>query len=754
MQAMAAYFGPTTLVDPQVTENIPFIQKIDETEKDFKYSTGVCKSLVIFCKNLCSCECCAKCKSSLCCKDQDIVPDLGLKVATYFLLMKILALWMLIIILIGTVSFAASFYTTRDIINPALPVCSSQYSDYYMCPTWSTEFDFWYMKDSPLFNFIPCGKKYRLVFDNPIMWGYSYLCILPTACIVVCVIIKYTNNLQSENSSLIKNEGDDEHKGTVCNNKKKKMNKLGCRILAIVLTLSVSIFFVVISSLIMITSPQVKYKVTFLLHKQHLEQLEILTAMYGLVQGILYFITKLTFRNLLDRISLNTDSSFNAWHYWCSFVILSISAYVPILIRYFIKGILIATPWDDLDHLIDIYKLEDCPRYGCFVDHGIFLLCAILGSSWLPQLVIIFIKICMNFFTYCISNFKKCKMFNCFTTDDSRFKIYFNFCSTRLKRCFYCCSFTENSRFKRCLNCPTTENSRFKKCLSCSTTGCCCFTSDKYKMKVKFNCELNDKFLDITIFYGYAVLFCISTGGCLFLPALLIIITNSWNAVYKYLNKTQDDNFKTWKNEALNNFHWKCSLSIITIVALFMNVAIIIPNSRSIQHIGYANYMGDWKNLTPNYLEAVLPKRNITDLVRGKDFPVLTKLPIKDINGSISKNKCGKDILYLPFVNFTCLSNEIKGKKITQFTQDDLQEFMKNLSQKTLLGYYEDGKLTSPGICFNMTSQCRTRGFAKGSEEAQTYRTVQCLFILLLVIPIFYTIVFLCVLHHYPGLCP
>ena len=148
-------------------------------------------------KNACQIFYCFYTKSKCCCTcfkiKENQWDELEPNLSRFFNSLRYFYIWLLITATIGVMLFVASIYTILS-SNPALIACDSPFESYYMCPTCNRGCDFWYFKQYP-FNHIPCSRRFRLLLDNPITWGYSAL-VLTSAFILTCCITLKKKKIQ------------------------------------------------------------------------------------------------------------------------------------------------------------------------------------------------------------------------------------------------------------------------------------------------------------------------------------------------------------------------------------------------------------------------------------------------------------------------------------------------------------------------------------------------------------------------------
>lgn len=147
---------------------------------------------------------------------EKLLGKLGIDITSYFLILRFLFYWIITMIVVGLVFTAASFYTMSEKINPAIPVCKANYSDYYMCPLCDESCDFWYLKRAINENL--CTRHFRLVFDNPVIWGFSAIAIL-SGFIVILMALFYSLKLEMK-TELLNQE--------TANNEKVSKRMCGC----------------------------------------------------------------------------------------------------------------------------------------------------------------------------------------------------------------------------------------------------------------------------------------------------------------------------------------------------------------------------------------------------------------------------------------------------------------------------------------------------------------------------------------------
>ena len=149
----------------------------------------------------------------------------------------------------------------------------------------------------------------------------------------------------------------------------------------------------------------------------------------------------------------------------------------------------------------------------------------------------------------------------------------------------------------------------------------------------------------------------------------------------------------------------------MTWFSMFTNIAHVIPNSRFIQHVSYSTSTGYHSTLDlQGYLDIALPKHNFTRLIEAGAFPNYNAhyLPEKNLEGNDIKDSNGKDILYLPFVDFDCMK-EINSYDKDYFTRRGYINYIRNNRYNYIMEYNDKKQDIEPGPCF-IDHHCRSRG--------------------------------------------
>ncbi len=285
-----------------------------------------------------------------------------------------------------------------------------------------------------------------------------------------------------------------------------------------------------------------------------------------------------------------------------------------------------------------------------------------------------------------------------------------------------------------------------KECSSCgdksgSESGCIkCTLLFPFRKK-----DVNwvDHYVELNIIYDFTVFFLASTG---FAPLVVAFITIAIVARYRAICYRKADN-----DEEATSFHkvWLWSFLCMTLFSMFTNIAIVIPNSRFIQHIAYSTRDGYHTTLYfDGYLDKVLPQHNLTRLMEIRGFPNFNAmyLTVRDNDENVVKNALGEDILYLPFVDFDCLNKGgyYLGRNFTRRTYID---FIKANPEGNPIIRYRNSQAIAPRQCFNLSSQCQSRGFLENTEDAKHLHIVRSAFVATFALPVIISIVFIAVVY-------
>ncbi len=136
---------------------------------------------------------------------QLLIKHLGINLASYFMVFQIIFIWVTAMFILGVLVTAASFYTMHDNINPATPICKGNFTDHYMCPLCDNHCSFWYLKQAISSDL--CTRHFRLIFDNPIIWAYTFIVIVSALSIYFVMIFclvkcrDYNSTSESENAT-------------------------------------------------------------------------------------------------------------------------------------------------------------------------------------------------------------------------------------------------------------------------------------------------------------------------------------------------------------------------------------------------------------------------------------------------------------------------------------------------------------------------------------------------------------------------
>ena len=210
----------------------------------------------------------------------------------------------------------------------------------------------------------------------------------------------------------------------------------------------------------------------------------------------------------------------------------------------------------------------------------------------------------------------------------------------------------------------------------------------------------------------------------------------------KVAKKEKKNNKKFAEEDLLYNV-WRVVLLGMTAFSTFTNVAHVIPNSRFLQHVSYSTKTGYHPTLDlQGYLNIALPKHSLTRLIEIGAFPNYNAhyLPQKYTGGNNKKNSNGKDILYLPFINFACLKKHNYYHK-ENFTRDEYINYTrKNRYNSPIIKYNEKKQAMQRGLCFK-EYQCRSRGILMNTEQGKHLLKVRGISCSVFILPIPFIII-------------
>ena len=144
---------------------------------------------------------------------------------------------------------------------------------------------------------------------------------------------------------------------------------------------------------------------------------------------------------------------------------------------------------------------------------------------------------------------------------------------------------------------------------------------------------------------------------------------------------------------------WYGILDVVSKFSVVTNAWLIAVTSSFIPHeVFQYQYQTETNN---NYADWSLGTFNTFSLIAEGSFPS----PITADLLFVDENEQDTDVLYLPFVDFACLSNQT-GKPITNFTQDQYQEFFNTYKDNEALIFDFD----ADSQCRDNRANCRING--------------------------------------------
>ena len=611
-----------------------------------------------------------------CSEIKDGISNLDFSLKGYFKILKWLLIWLAVMFVIGLIVFAASFYTMHDDVNPANPVCRADYSSYYMCPLCDRDCPFWYLKTATI-NSDLCTRRFRLISDNPIVWGFAVI-MISSAFFINCLIIYKAIKSSKGESTVGASDGEQEEIEicpSCCSSLEGSENcsivwQYIWMVVFIVITLGAYILLVILSLLL---EKKVRNNIVNRHNTSEIWILFLATFPAAIIQVIVNGCFKLLYSIVLRCLYCTSTDKCCCCCLGCGslmkeFLLLLIPnmfiSYTPIFYRVIFFGNLVGDPSSGYEHFISDLRFQHCPSYGC-MDITIYVFTSICGSAILPLLSII----------------KNC--------------------------CRSCC-------------CPSTS------CGGTGTSSNCCY-------KLLGNNHIINNYINILIIYGHVLFFIAVTIGWVPLAtatvAILII------GYYQVLDCTDSENPKEeYTYSSVKGL--KYTFLVFTMISTFSNIAIVIPSSRFIQHIAYSDNIGHEGKFLLNfngYLDQVLPEHKLTTLVRSQIFPSLEaqNLPMLSLNGQKVRNSNGQPILYLPYVDFQCLN--IFYSVRNSFTADQYRSFISSHPDNNRIVNLKRNEVME---CFNTTVSCRSRGYLSHTEHAEDLSRIRKLFSISIVIAI------------------
>ena len=664
--------------------------------------------------------------------------------------------WVLAAVIVGVVLFIASFYTIGN-SNPALVACDSPFESYYMCPTCSKGCDFWYFKQLP-FNLIPCSRRFRLLLDNPIIWTYCLLVLIGASVTTCCIVFKkepdrenypcscyFCNKFGCCNQTglcipCLENDN------TVREENGEDKNTLGriCGSSAGMFVVTICSLVVYIGSFFALIAVEQKLRLHF-----HDHSGDFTASYYAVVIGFAGFdslvkwgVQELCKYLIGEKIKLTASCYFIL--FWVSN---SFTSYFPVLFRIYLYGNIVRNPEEGYQH-VGFLRFKHCLQYGC-IDAVVYLVGVIFFSHIIVPLLRAFLmklkKSCSMCWCCCCWCYNKPK-------EKDRCNIRcetLQCCCEVLKCCCYICYEILKSCFSRCCNI-------FSCCDSCCNNK-----------TVESNCKIADKYVEFTVLYGYLIFFVTVAGVFPLLIALVSVPLTTYLIAASYPDKPNTENSSTaqepsdtevqrgddvyygsiprpmgnreeqkkknqLKKEASCLYNvWKKVLLGMTLFSMFTNIAHVIPNSRFLQHVSYSTSTGYHPTLDLHgYLDIALPNHSLFRLIEIGAFPNYNAhyLPEKYTGGKNKLDSNGKDILYLPFVDFDCLKEMNSSYEKDYFTRGSYINYIRNYRYNNYIMEYNDKKhAIEPGPCF-IDYHCRSRGILRNTEQGKRLHVVRSKF--------------------------
>ena len=618
----------------------------------------------------------------------------GLNITTSFFMAHYFFIWLLIMFMIGVIIFGASFYTVHGNVNPAIPVCNENYSNYYMCPLCDGTCDFWYLKKTFLGV---CMRQFRLLIDNPLIWGYSALLII-SAFIVHHFMICKVNKLKVEakreheaedSSSIVRNVGGPTNKWRRCSSCSGHLLQILAFVILPIVSAGFTFGFFLLSEYLIL-----KFRMT--VNKSYSNFPDFLVVAFASSPSIILQVAFNLFSRCLLQYLCGQHVNI-VWRFIVLWIYDSFMAYLPILIRIYLHGNIVGDPKDGYKHVGPI-RFQHCSTNGC--------------------VEVTYYAAGVMFLTFFVSPLL-----------------------TSLGKCLWSC-YSHN----KCYSCEIFQNIKSK-------LPCC---NDQAK-KCSYANFLVDYYVELSVIYGYVILLITATGWLPLLVALIAIPMSTRKNACVYTNyKDELNKLKKiiHKNASGLTTAWLIVFYIITAFSMFINIAIVVPNSRFIQHIAYSKHIGHSGvplNFT-GYLDKALPEHHLEELIKINALPHYNAhyLTMRYPNGETVRNTVGEAILYLPFINFKCLKSHDLKDIGNGFSRQGYIEFIETNPRSYLVMEYNKNKeAIKPGNCF-INVQCRSRGFLSGTEVYKDLQHLRGLFAISLVIALPITLLtVICGICHY-----
>ena len=608
------------------------------------------------------------------------VSNLDFNLKGYFKILKWLLIWLAVMFVVGLIVFAASFYTMHDDINPANPVCRANYSSYYMCPLCDKDCPFWYLKTATI-NSDLCTRRYRLISDNPIVWGFAVIMI--SSAFFINFLIIYKAIKLNDESSTGASEGKQEKISSCCSLSEN------CSIAWQYVWMVVFIVITIVAYvLLVILSLYLEKLVRINIVNRHNTTTFVILFVATVPAAIIQVIVNECFKHLYMIVSrslycASTDKCcccFGCCHSLMKeFLLLLIPnmfiSYTPIFYRTIFFGNFVGDPSSGYKHFFSDLRFQHCPSYGC-MDITIYVFTSISGSAIVPLLCII-------------------------------------------KNCCCCCPSTSRDSTSRD---STSHDS------NTGSSNCC--------SKLLRNTHIIDNYIKILVIYGHVLFFAVVTieWVALAMAAIAILIIGYYQVLNYTENPKEEYTYSSVKG-------LKYMFLVFTMISTFSNFAIVILHSRFIQHIAYSDNIGHEGKFLLNfngYLDQVLPEHNLTTLVRSQIFPSLEaqNLLVLSLNGQRVRNSNGQPILYIPYVDFQCLNKFYSVGN--SFTVDQYRSFISTHPDNNHIINLKRNEVLE---CFNTTVSCRSRGYLSHTEHANNLSRIRKLFCTSFVLPVIILII-------------
>ena len=293
-------------------------------------------------------------------------------------------------LVVGLIVFAASFYTMHDDVNPANPVCRANYSSYYMCPLCDRDCPFWYLKTATI-NSDLCTRRYRLISDNPIVWGFAII-MISSAFFINCLII-YKAIKSKNRSSTGASEGEQED--ISCYSLSENCSIVWqCVWMVVFIGITMGAYVL----LVMLSLYLEKLVRINIVNRHNTTEFVVVLFVATVPAAIIQVIVNECFKfaysiGLRCLYCASTDKCCCCCACCGSimkeFLLLLIPnmfiSYTPIYYRIFFYGNIVGDPSSGYRRFISDLRFQHCPSFGC-MDITIYVFLSISGSAVLPFL--------------------------------------------------------------------------------------------------------------------------------------------------------------------------------------------------------------------------------------------------------------------------------------------------------------------------------------------------------------------------------